>query len=441
MWVKSNVYDSPQIWNDNLPWCDARLQSNIHDIVDKTSGQGLRHCTFLWILHTIGLNADTFGTTMLLIWQILTDYPGRTKMSGRVFGSRVNIYLCLIHRASSSCWGSGLQLTPMRVSKEYQKTRSKCLFILIPFYSLPKYKDLWTLQPRVCPCMRCDAGDVIVVMSVSWSVPGLGSLNKVMRSKLNSAMSVPVWAMSRATAHTKTVLLQYLSKSKCFQNRHSAWCIWLWNWMKWLKCKRKSGTFIWLKMPISLLHYKQATAMQQALCWFPIRLLWPLESEVCSTLQHHTSPAFNRWRQGGALSALSTAWRSRICRQSVVCKMQIVAACWCSLQIMGRQVSPKEREVLRRRTSVTALVSPGQPIRGRDEESLTNERPGCVTLTNERPDGVTLTHEQSRGGISGQLMGHDMTLHLDCRWPNTKQEPHQPHQSHQSQLINSIRIL
>ena len=133
--------------------------------------------------------------------------------------------------------------TPMRVSKEYQKTRSKCLFILIPFYSLPKYKDLWTLLARVCPCMRCDAGDVIVVMSVSWSVPGPGSLNKVMRSKLNSAMSVPVWAMSRATAHTKTVLLQYLSKSKCFQNRHSAWCIWLWSWMKWLKCKRKSGTF------------------------------------------------------------------------------------------------------------------------------------------------------------------------------------------------------
>ena len=110
MCVKSNVYDSPQIWNDNVSWCDARLQFNIHDIVDKTSGQGLRHCTFLWILHTIGLNADTFGTTMLLIWQILTDYPGRTKMSGRVFGSRVNIYLCLIHRASSSCWGSGLQL-------------------------------------------------------------------------------------------------------------------------------------------------------------------------------------------------------------------------------------------------------------------------------------------------------------------------------------------
>ena len=74
---------------------------------------------------------------------------------------------------------------------------------------------------------------------------GLGSLNKVMRSKLNSAMSVPVWAQSRATAHIKTVLLQYLSKSKCFQNRHSAWCIWLWNWMKWLKCKRKSGTLIW----------------------------------------------------------------------------------------------------------------------------------------------------------------------------------------------------
>ena len=43
-------------------------------------------------------------------------------------------------------------------------------------------------------------------------------------------------------------------------------------------------------------------------------------------------------------------------------------------------------------------VSPRQPIRGRDEESLTNERPGCVTLTNERPGGVTLTHEQSRGG-------------------------------------------
>ena len=101
--------------------------------------------------------------------------------------------------------------------------------------------------------------------------------------------------------------------------------------------------------------FKQASLMQQALCWFPIRLLWPLESEVCSTLQHHTSPAFNRWRQGGALSALSTAWRSRICRQSVVCKMQIVAACWCSLQIMGRPVSPREREVLRRRTSVTAM--------------------------------------------------------------------------------------
>ena len=132
-------------------------------------------------------------------------------------------------------------------------------------------------------------------------------------------------------------------------------------------------------MPISLLHFKQATAMQQALCWFPIqlfgpfewfkqaslmqqalcwfpiRLLWPLESDVCSTLQHHTSPAFNRWRQGGALSALSTAWRSRICRQSVVCKMQIVAACWCSLQIIDLPVSPREREVLRRRTSVTAM--------------------------------------------------------------------------------------
>ena len=40
---------------------------------------------------------------------------------------------------------------------------------------------------------------------------GLGSLNKVMRSKLNSAMSVPVWARSLTSAHigTPAVILQY----------------------------------------------------------------------------------------------------------------------------------------------------------------------------------------------------------------------------------------
>lgn len=40
---------------------------------------------------------------------------------------------------------------------------------------------------------------------------GLGSLNKVMRSKLNSAMSVPVWAGSLTSAHIgdPAVILQY----------------------------------------------------------------------------------------------------------------------------------------------------------------------------------------------------------------------------------------
>ena len=54
-------------------------------------------------------------------------------------------------------------------------------------------------------CMRLSVCcGVIVVMSVPWSMPGLGSLNKVMRSKLNSAMSVPVSAGSLPSAHTGT---------------------------------------------------------------------------------------------------------------------------------------------------------------------------------------------------------------------------------------------
>ena len=38
-----------------------------------------------------------------------------------------------------------------------------------------------------------------------------------------------------------------------------------------------------------------------------------------------------------------------------------------------------------------------------------------VSSQSEADDGLTNERAMSYGGISGQLMGRDMTLHLDCR--------------------------
>ena len=143
---------------------------------------------------TISLDPDTFGTTLLLIWQILTD---RTKM----------LYLCPMSISISvpftphlpqfkevDLWLCCCCCECQKNTNRHYSTRPVCVSTLIPFYSIHKCV-VACMSPSVC----CE---VIVVMSAPWSVQAAPSLNKVMRSKLNSAMSVPVSAGSTTSAHT-----------------------------------------------------------------------------------------------------------------------------------------------------------------------------------------------------------------------------------------------
>ena len=137
---------------------------------------------------TISLDPDTFGTTMLLIWQILTD---RTKM----------LYLCPMSISISVPFTPHLpQLKEVDLrlccccecqknTNRHYSTRPVCVSTLIPFYSIHK----------CCCCLHEPECVLLWVPHDPW---GLGSLNKVMRSKLNSAMSVPVSAGSTTSAHT-----------------------------------------------------------------------------------------------------------------------------------------------------------------------------------------------------------------------------------------------
>ena len=126
---------------------------------------------------------------MLLIWQILTD---RT----RVTPPRCCIcvpcqYLSLSHSLPIFLilrkWICDSATSVKRIPTAF--TRPLCVSTLILFYSIHK-------------CCLHEA--VRVLLWVFHDPRGLGSLNKVMRSKLNSAMSVPVPAGSLPSAHTGT---------------------------------------------------------------------------------------------------------------------------------------------------------------------------------------------------------------------------------------------
>ena len=167
-------------------------------------------------LHTISLDSDTFGTTvllMLLIWQILTDHT-RTeiliweKNSQDVGSQRICVPVCQYLSLSHSFliflilrkWICDSAASVKRILKPplfYHRPRPVCS-TLIPFYSIHKCK-----VPCMSQCVWCVVG--LLLLWVFHDPCGAGSLNKVMRSKLNSAMSVPVWAgMGVLTsAHTR----------------------------------------------------------------------------------------------------------------------------------------------------------------------------------------------------------------------------------------------
>ena len=138
-------------------------------------------------LHTISLDSDTFGTTvllMLLIWQILTDHT-RTeiliweKNSQDVGSQRICVPVCQYLSLSHSFliflilrkWICDSAASVKRILKPplfYHRPRPVCS-TLIPFYSIHKCKVPCMSPLAVCDVLCCR---VIVVMSVSWSVRG-----------------------------------------------------------------------------------------------------------------------------------------------------------------------------------------------------------------------------------------------------------------------------
>ena len=143
--IKSLWHPSNMAWQRDPMWRKIAIQYSCN------CWEGLIH-----------FDPDTFGTTMLLIWQILTD---RTKM----------LYLCPMSISISVPFTPHLpQLKEVDLrlcccccecqknTNRHYSTRPVCVSTLIPFYSIHKCV-VACMSPSVC-CV------VIVVMSAPWSV-------------------------------------------------------------------------------------------------------------------------------------------------------------------------------------------------------------------------------------------------------------------------------
>ena len=140
------------------------------------------------------------------------------------------------------------------------------------------------------------------------------------------------------------------------------------------------------------------------------------------------SPPSYRWRQSWArVDSMTVKMCTDTAQMSAKCKLwlfvfaMVMFHAHLTLNIISRLKSPVGR-------LCHCHVTCGQPIRGqRQGETDQSEARDGERLTNQRPE--TGRDWPIRGqrwwpmswvmeGISGQVMGHDMTLHLDCRWPN-----------------------
>ena len=152
MCVKSRVYDILQIWHDNVTRCDARLQFNIHAIVER-----------VWYI----------SDNQFRSWHIWHNYV--TNLTNSDGSHYKMLYLCPVSISISVPFTPHLpQLKEVDLrlcccccecqknTNRHYSTRPVCVSTLIPFYSIHKCV-VACMSPSVC----CE---VIVVMSASWSV-------------------------------------------------------------------------------------------------------------------------------------------------------------------------------------------------------------------------------------------------------------------------------